>query len=90
MRGQPVMRPVRGPGLGVPSSGFVCWGWSGRMRGSYRRFPRTCRLDAVTASRTLPWNSGVAEGHVNRIKLLKHRMFGRAGFQLLRQTALLA
>ncbi|WP_438302324.1 hypothetical protein ACSHXN_00130 [Streptomyces sp. HUAS TT11] len=38
---------------------------------------------------TLPWNSGVVEGHVNRIKVLKRQMFGRAGFQLLRKRVLL-
>jgi hypothetical protein len=30
-------------------------------------------LDAVIAGLTLPWNSGVVEGHVNRIKMLKPR-----------------
>ncbi|MFG3532307.1 hypothetical protein ACGF8B_37100 [Streptomyces sp. NPDC047917] len=47
-------------------------------------------LDAVIAGLTLPWNSGVVEGHVNRIKMLKRQMFGRAGFQLLRKRVLLA
>ncbi|WP_385617692.1 transposase [Streptomyces sp. P8-A8] len=46
--------------------------------------------DAVIASLTLPWNSDVVEGHVNRIKMLKRQMFGRAGFQLLRKRVLLA
>ncbi|MFB6877837.1 transposase [Streptomyces sp. NPDC056323] len=46
-------------------------------------------FDAVIAGFTLPWNSGVAEGHVNRIKMLKRQMFGRAGFQLLRKRVLL-
>ncbi|MFE9730990.1 transposase [Streptomyces sp. NPDC005863] len=46
-------------------------------------------LDAVTAGLTLPWNSGVVEGHVNRIKMLKRQMFGRAGFELLRKRVLL-
>ncbi|WP_406177444.1 transposase [Streptomyces sp. NBC_00996] len=46
-------------------------------------------LDAVAASRTLPWNSGVVEGHVDRIKMLKRQMFGRAGFELLRTRVLL-
>ncbi|MFE5827719.1 ISL3 family transposase [Streptomyces erythrochromogenes] len=46
--------------------------------------------DAVVAGLTLPWNSGVVEGHVNRIKMLKRQMFGRAGFQLLRKRVLLA
>jgi hypothetical protein len=45
---------------------------------------------AVTAGLTLPWNSGVVEGHVNRIKMLKRQMFGRAGFELLRKRVLLA
>ncbi|WP_406529213.1 transposase [Streptomyces sp. I8-5] len=35
--------------------------------------------DAVIAGRTLLWSSGVVEGHVNRIKMLKRQMFGRAG-----------
>ncbi|GAA0617937.1 hypothetical protein GCM10010394_55280 [Streptomyces crystallinus] len=34
---------------------------------------------------TLPWNSGVVEEHVNRIKMLKRQMLGRAGFALLRK-----
>ncbi|MEV0372502.1 ISL3 family transposase [Streptomyces sp. NPDC050636] len=46
--------------------------------------------DAVIAGLTLPWNSGVVEGHVNRIKMLKRQMFGRAGFQLLRKRVLLS
>ncbi|MFE4682752.1 transposase [Streptomyces sp. NPDC056721] len=47
-------------------------------------------LDAVIAGLMLPWNSGVVEGHVNRIKMLKRQMFGRAGFELLRKRVLLA
>ncbi|MFJ9616181.1 transposase [Streptomyces noursei] len=46
--------------------------------------------DAVMAGLTLSWNSGVVEGHVNRVKMLKRQMFGRAGFQLLRKRVLLA
>ncbi|MFE4959075.1 transposase [Streptomyces sp. NPDC056653] len=46
--------------------------------------------DAVIAGLPLPWNSGVVEGHVNRIKMLKRQMFGRAGFDLLRKRVLLA
>jgi transposase len=46
--------------------------------------------DAVIAGLTLPWSSGAVEGHVNRIKMLKRQMFGRAGFQLLRKRVLLA
>ncbi|WP_455681445.1 transposase [Streptomyces echinatus] len=47
-------------------------------------------IDAVIAGLTLPWSSGAVEGHVNRIKMLKRQMFGRAGFQLLRKRVLLA
>ncbi|WP_443044143.1 ISL3 family transposase [Streptomyces sp. NBC_00353] len=46
-------------------------------------------LDAVIAGLTLPWSSGAVEGHVNRIKMLKRQMFGRAGFNLLRKRTLL-
>ncbi|MEU8546238.1 transposase [Streptomyces roseoverticillatus] len=47
-------------------------------------------LAAVTAGLSTPWNSGVVKGHVNRIKMLKRQMFGRAGFALLRKRVLLA
>ncbi|MER6917074.1 ISL3 family transposase [Streptomyces sp. NPDC000594] len=43
-------------------------------------------LDAVTAGLSQQWNSGVVEGHVNRIKMLKRQMFGRAGFELPRES----
>ncbi|MGW1540162.1 transposase [Streptomyces sp. NPDC002309] len=47
-------------------------------------------LDAVVAELFQPWNSGVVEGRVNRIKMFKRQMFGRAGFELLRKRVLLA
>jgi len=43
---------------------------------------------AVLAGLTLPHNSGVVEGKVNKLKLIKRMMFGRAGFALLRQRVL--
>ena len=46
--------------------------------------------DAVTAGLTLPWNSGAVEGHVNRIKMIKRQMYGRAKPDLLRRRVLLA
>ncbi|MFH8364836.1 transposase [Streptomyces anulatus] len=46
--------------------------------------------DAVIAGLTLPWYSGVVEGHANRIKMLKRQILGRAGFALLRKRVLLA
>ncbi|MFE5109506.1 transposase [Streptomyces sp. NPDC056663] len=45
-------------------------------------------LDAVTAGLTLPWSSGVIEGHVNRVKTLKRAMYGRALFEFLRTRIL--
>jgi len=33
---------------------------------------------AVLAGLTLPWSTGLLEGHVNRLKLLKRSMYGRA------------
>ena len=45
--------------------------------------------DAVAAGVSLSWNSGPVEGHVNRIKMIKRQMFGRASFSLLRKRILL-
>ncbi len=42
-------------------------------------------LDAVTAGLTLVRNSGPVEEHVNRIKMLKRQMYGRANLDLLRK-----
>jgi transposase len=38
----------------------------------------------VRAAASLPWSNGPVEGQVNRLKLLKRRMYGRASFDLLR------
>jgi hypothetical protein len=46
-------------------------------------------LAAVTAGITLPWSSGAVEGNVNRIKMIKRQMYGRASFDLLRKRILL-
>jgi transposase len=46
--------------------------------------------DAVTAGLTLPWSSGAVEGHVNRVKMLKRQMYGRASPDLLRRRIILA
>jgi transposase len=46
--------------------------------------------DAVTAGLTLRWSSGSVEGHVNRIKMLKRQMYGRANPDLLRRRVMLA
>ncbi|MEV0136636.1 transposase [Dactylosporangium sp. NPDC050688] len=46
--------------------------------------------DAVRNGLTLPHSSGAVEGHVNRIKMIKRQMFGRAKLDLLRKRVLLA
>ena len=45
-------------------------------------------LAAVKAALSLPWSNGQVEGQVNRLKLIKRQMFGRAKFDLLRQRVL--
>jgi hypothetical protein len=45
---------------------------------------------AIQSALDLPWTTSPVEGHVNRIKMLKRAMYGRAGFHLLRQRVLLA
>ncbi len=45
---------------------------------------------AVVNGLTLPHSSGAVEGNVNRIKMIKRQMYGRAGFDLLRKRILLS
>jgi transposase len=54
------------------------------------RFLRGLRRDyeAVLNGLTLPHNSGAVEGNVNRIKMIKRQMYGRANFDLLRKRIL--
>ncbi|WP_053720597.1 ISL3 family transposase [Saccharothrix sp. NRRL B-16348] len=44
--------------------------------------------DAVVAGLTLSHSNGPTEGNVNRLKLIKRAMFGRASFDLLRRRVL--
>jgi transposase len=46
--------------------------------------------DAVLAALLVPWSNGQVEGQVNRVKLLKRAMYGRASFALLRKRVLRA
>jgi transposase len=45
---------------------------------------------AVQAALSLEWSNGQVEGQINRLKLLKRQMYGRAGFDLLRRRFLQA
>lgn len=43
---------------------------------------------ALMNALSLPYSNGPTEGHVNRVKLIKRSMYGRAGFELLRNKIL--
>jgi transposase len=67
------------------------WGWTQRAMEDrvpieIRSFAEGLVRDApsVEAAVKLKWSNGRAEGHVNRIKLIKRKMYGRAKFDLLR------
>jgi transposase len=69
-------------------------GWLERVRASQIRplqsFVGGIERDkaAVLAGLTRPQNNGLVEGKVNKLKLIKRMMFGRAEFPLLRQRVL--
>jgi transposase len=60
--------------------------------GVFQRFAQGLRDDyaAVKAGMTLSWSTGPVEGHINRLKMLKRQMFGRARLDLLSRRFLLA
>jgi transposase len=57
---------------------------------AFHRFANGLRQDyaEVKAALMLPWSNGQVEGQVNRLKLMKRIMYGRANFDLLRQRVL--
>jgi len=65
---------------GVELSGFI--DFQGVARSMWRD------RQAIEAAITLPWSNGVVEGKVNKLKVTKRVMFGRANFDLLRQRVL--
>jgi transposase len=54
------------------------------------QFARTLRRDlrAGELAITVPWSNGPLEGHINRLKMIKRQMYGRAGFTLLKARVL--
>jgi len=56
----------------------------------FQRFAASLRTDydAVKAALIYSWSNGQVEGQVNRLKLIKRQMYGRAGFSLLRKRVL--
>ena len=59
---------------------------------AFQRLAKSFQRDyaAVKAGLTLPWSSGPVEGHINRLKMLKRQMFGRARLDLLSRRFILA
>jgi transposase len=47
-------------------------------------------IGSIKAALTTRWSNGQTEGQVNKLKLLKRQMYGRAKFDLLRRRLLLA
>lgn len=45
-------------------------------------------ISAVSAAADTPSSTGQAEGQINRLKMIKRQMYGRAGFELLRARVL--
>jgi transposase len=47
-------------------------------------------LPAVLSAASQSWSNAQTEGQVNRLKMLKRQMYGRADFDLLRRRVLYA
>jgi transposase len=45
-------------------------------------------ISAVAAAVDTGWSTGQVEGQINRLKMIKRQMYGRAGFELLRARVL--
>ncbi|MFE4525325.1 ISL3 family transposase [Cytobacillus firmus] len=45
-------------------------------------------LEAVKNALYYPWNNGILEGQINRLKTIKRMMYGRAGYELLKRRML--
>jgi transposase len=58
----------------------------------FHSFATSLRRDynALRAGVELEWSTGPVEGAINRLKMIKRTMFGRAGFPLLQRRVLLA
>ena len=54
--------------------------------GGVKRFAKGILADhdAVLAALQLPWSTAQLEGQVNRLKVIKRQMYGRAKFDLLK------
>lgn len=64
--------------------------WDSAVPRELRTFASSLKsdFDAVNAGLSTAWSNGQLEGQVNRLKLIKRQMYGRANFDLLRQRVL--
>jgi transposase len=64
--------------------------WDRPIPRELRKFATGLKSDfeAVKAALTTRWSNGQLEGQVNRLKLIKRQMYGRAKLDLLRQRVL--
>jgi transposase len=71
-------------------SGWIARASAAAVTPELRRFAigLLADLKAIEAALTLPWSNGQTEGQVNRLKLLKREMYGRAKLDLLNQRFL--
>ncbi|MDN7247101.1 transposase [Planococcus shenhongbingii] len=74
------------------SEGFMAW-LEKQERGTFSFIQTFVQgilqdLSAVKLSIEQPWSNGPVEGQVNRLKMIKRMMYGRAGFQVLRNRVL--
>ncbi len=81
-----MMRERRGEELDA----WVRRGWKANVPRELGVFATGLKTDhdAVKAALTTDWSNGQVEGQVNRLKMLKRQMYGRAKFDLLRQRVL--
>lgn len=72
------------------ATGFTTWCDQAEQLPAYGGFVRGLRQDyaAVEQAFSSEWSNGQTEGQVNRLKMLKRQMYGRAGFDLLRVRVL--
>lgn len=75
---------------GVFLDTWIVRAWNRALPRELRAFATGLKADydAVHAALTTPWSNGQVEGQVNRLKLIKRQMYGRAKFDLLRQRVL--
>ena len=68
---------------------FLSWFEKARLCeiGTISRFAHNLFRDkeAIMAAMQEPWSNGQVEGQINKLKLIKRQMYGRAGIRLLRQ-----